>query len=105
MITTTAYPGYTKNPPAISFMGRKTWDPGRSLQTFVTVTFGVTAREQIEIVEQIGTAMSEVGPLVREAMAAHVDFTEIGSTCCGVGTKVSQASGTSEATVRGSVPA
>lgn len=78
MITTAAYPGYAKNPPGISFMGRKTWDPGKSLQTFITATFGVSTRNQIEIIEQIGTAMAETGPSVREAMATHPDFTEIG---------------------------
>jgi serine/threonine-protein kinase HipA len=78
MITTTVYPNYSKNPPGISFMGRKTWDPGRSLQTFITATFGMPVREQVELVERIGTAMSEVGPQVREAMAEHPDFAEIG---------------------------
>jgi serine/threonine-protein kinase HipA len=78
MITTAAYPDYAKNPPGISLMGRKTWDPGKSLQTSITATFGVPARDQVEIVEQIGTAMTEVGPLVREAMTEHPAFTEIG---------------------------
>ncbi len=78
MVTTAAYPGHARNPPGISFMGRKTWDPGRSLQTFITATFGVTARDQVEIIEQIGTAMAEVGPFVHVAMAEHPDFMEIG---------------------------
>lgn len=30
MMTTAAYPDYAKNPPAISFMGKKTWDPGKN---------------------------------------------------------------------------
>lgn len=78
MITTAAYPEYTKNPPGISFMGKKTWDPGRNLQTFIAATFGLQPREQVEIVEQIGTAMAEVGPGVREAMGEHPGFVEIG---------------------------
>jgi serine/threonine-protein kinase HipA len=78
LITTAAYPDYAKNPPAISMMGSKTWDPGRNLQTFITATFGVPLRDQIGIVEQIGTAMSEVGPRVREAMTEHAGFKEIG---------------------------
>ena len=78
MITTAAYPDYARNPPAISFMGKKTWDPGKSLQTFITATFGLPPREQAEIVEQIGAAMAEVGPRVREAMVDHPDFAEIG---------------------------
>lgn len=78
MITTAAYPDYARNPPAIAFMGKKSWDPGKNLQTFVTATFGLQPREQVEIVEQIGAAMAEVGPQVREAMIEHPAFAEIG---------------------------
>ncbi len=78
MITTAAYPDYARNPPGISFMGKKTWDPGKHLQTFITATFGLPAREQADIVDRIGTAMAEVGPEVREAMAEHPGFAEIG---------------------------
>lgn len=78
MITTTAYPDYQRNPPAIAFMGKKTWDPGKSLHTFITVTFGLPLREQVEIVDQIATAMADVGPLVREAMKQHPGFVDIG---------------------------
>lgn len=78
MITTAAYPDYARNPPGISFMGKKTWDPGKHLQTFITATFGLPAREQADIVDRIGTAMAEVGPEVREAMAGHPGFAEIG---------------------------
>lgn len=78
MITTAAYPGYALNPPAIAFMGRKTWDPGKSLQTFITATFGVTVREQVDIVDRIATAMTSVGPQVRASMLEHPGFAEIG---------------------------
>ena len=78
MITTAAYPDYQRNPPAIAFMGKKTWDPGKSLHTFITTTFGLTMREQVEIVDRIATAMAEVGPLVREAMQQHPGFVDIG---------------------------
>lgn len=78
MITTAAYPDYANNPPAISFMGRKTWDPGKSLQTFITATFGVPVREQTDIVDRIGTAMTEVAPHVRDATLEHPAFAETG---------------------------
>lgn len=78
MITTAAYPDYAKNPPGISFMGKKTWEPGKHLQTFISATFGLPPREQVDIVDRIAAAMSEVGPRVRDAMAAHADFREIG---------------------------
>lgn len=78
MITTAAYPDYRLNPSAIAFMGKKTWDPGKSLHTFITTTFGLPMREQVEIVGQIATAMAEVGPMVREAMQQHPGFVDIG---------------------------
>lgn len=78
MITTAAYPDYQRNPPAIAFMGKKTWNPGKSLHTFITTTFGLTMRDQVEIVDQIAAALVEVGPLVREAMQQHPGFVDIG---------------------------
>lgn len=78
MITTAAYPDYADNPPAIAFMGKKTWNPGKHLVTFITTTFGLPAREQVDIVERISAAMVEVAPEVRDAMAAHPGFVEIG---------------------------
>lgn len=78
MITTSAYPDYANNPPAISFMGRKTWDPGKTLKTFITATFGLQPREQAGIIEQIGDAMAETGADIRAAMVQHPEFNEIG---------------------------
>lgn len=78
MITTAAYPDYQRNPPAISFMGKKTWDPGKNLHTFITAIFGVSLRQQVEIIEQIAVAMVDVSPLVREAMKEHAGFVDIG---------------------------
>lgn len=78
MITTTAYPDYQNNPPGISFMGKKTWDPGKNLHTFITATFGIPFREQAQIVDQIAVAMAEVGPAVRASMEEHPGFREIG---------------------------
>ncbi len=78
MITTAAYPDYQRNPPAIAFMGKKTWDPGKSLHTFITTTFGLPMREQVEIVDQITAAMADVAPMVREAMQQHQGFVDIG---------------------------
>lgn len=78
MLTTSVYAGYQRNPPAISFMGKKTWTPGKSLQKFIASTFGVSPKEQLEIVEAIGQAISEVAPMVRVAMEEHPGFRDIG---------------------------
>ncbi|MDP1698915.1 MAG: type II toxin-antitoxin system HipA family toxin [Xanthomonadaceae bacterium] len=78
MITTAAYPAYANNPPGIALMGRKTWAPGKSLQTFITATFGLPPRDQADIVDQISTAIAEVAPQVRQMMVEHPAFAEIG---------------------------
>jgi len=78
MLTTNVYAGYQHNPPGIGFMGKKTWSPGKSLQKFILTTFGISAKDQAEIVEAISDAVSDVVQQVREAMAEHPEFEEIG---------------------------
>jgi serine/threonine-protein kinase HipA len=78
MITTVAYAGYQQNPPGISFMGKKTWSPGKSLGKFIAATFGVSVKAQVEIVEAISDAVSDVAPRVREAMTRYAAFEDIG---------------------------
>lgn len=79
VITTTVYTGYQHNPPGISFMGRKTWTPGKTLSSFIAATFGVSLKVQIEIVEAISDAIADTAPKVRAAMKAYPDFKEIGA--------------------------
>lgn len=78
MLTTSVYAGYQNNPPGIAFMGKKTWMPGKSLQKFIAATFGIAVKEQLEIVEAIGQAVSEVAPSVRAAMNEHPAFADVG---------------------------
>ena len=78
MITTVAYPGYQQNPPGISFTGKKTWSPGKSLGKFIAATFGVSVKAQVEIVEAISDAVSDIAPRVREAMTRYAAFEDIG---------------------------
>ncbi len=78
MLTTAAYPQYAMNPPAIQLAGRKTWEPGKTLQREVTKVFGVSAMEQTRLVEQIGAAIADVAPRVRDAMERHPGFHDIG---------------------------
>jgi serine/threonine-protein kinase HipA len=79
LVTTTVYPGYQHNPPGISFMGRKTWTPGKTLSSFIAATFGVSPKLQSENVEAISDAVSGTAPKVRAAMDLHVEFKEIGA--------------------------
>lgn len=78
MLTTVVYEGYQHSPPGLSFMGRKTWMPGKSLGRFITAAFGIPPREQEEIVESISSAVSTVAPRVREAMSEYPGFEDVG---------------------------
>ena len=78
MLTTSVYAGFQNSPPGISFMGKKTWAPGKTLQRFITATFGIAAKEQVKIVEAIGDAVSVTALQVRVAMAEHPGFEDVG---------------------------
>jgi serine/threonine-protein kinase HipA len=78
MLTTCVYAGYQYNPPAIEFMGKKTWTPGKNLQKFIAATFGIQPKAQQHMVEAISDALADVGPLVRQAMHQHPQFEDIG---------------------------
>jgi serine/threonine-protein kinase HipA len=78
MLTTSVYPGFQHSPPGIAFMGKKTWVPGKNLQKFIAATFGIQPKEQLRMVEAISDAVAEVGPLVRQMVAQHPGFADIG---------------------------
>ena len=79
MLTTSVYPGFQYNPPAISFLGKKTWAPGKNLQKFIAATFGIQPKEQQHMVQTIGDAVADVAPQVRQAMTLHPGFADIGT--------------------------
>ena len=78
MLTISVYAGFQHNPPAIELMGKKTWIPGKNLQKFIAATFGIAPRQQTRIVEAISDAVAETGPQVRQAMADHRGFEDVG---------------------------
>jgi serine/threonine-protein kinase HipA len=78
MLTTVAYAGYQNNPPGISFLGKKTWKPGRNLQAFIQDRFGISLREQKQMVEAVSAAVSDTVPQVRAAIEKHPEFKDIG---------------------------
>jgi len=77
-LTTCVYADYQYNPPGISFLGKKTWAPGKNLGKFIAGTFGIPLREQSVLLETIGDAISEVVPLVRIKMKENEGFRDIG---------------------------
>lgn len=77
-LTTNVYASYQFNPPGISFLGKKTWTPGKNLPQFIAGTFGIPRKEQNLFVEQIGDAVSKVVPIVQEKMKEHPEFRDLG---------------------------
>jgi serine/threonine-protein kinase HipA len=78
MLTTCIYADCKDSPPGISFMGKKTWKPGKSLGKFLASDFGIPPREQAVLIEQISDAVSDTAPKVREAMDEHPGFRQLG---------------------------
>lgn len=76
--TTSVYSGYQNNPPGISFMGKKTWLPGKTLGAFITSNFGIPQREQKQLVERISDAVADVAPAVRKLMTRLPNFKDTG---------------------------
>jgi serine/threonine-protein kinase HipA len=79
MLTTSVYAGLALNPPAIGFMGKKTWTPGKTLPRFITATFGIALREQQQMVQAITDAVADTAQQVHGAMAQHADFAALGT--------------------------
>lgn len=77
-LTTSVYEGYQLNPPGISFMGRKTWLPGKTLGKFITANFGISQREQKQIVERISDAVADLAPSIRALMKILPGFRDTG---------------------------
>jgi serine/threonine-protein kinase HipA len=77
-LTTSVYAGYQHNPPGISFLGKRTWMPGKTLSRFIAGIFGVPLREQAVLLESISDAVAEVVPLVRAKMEELPRFRETG---------------------------
>lgn len=78
VLTTSVYAPYQHNPPAIGFLGKKTWQPGKGMQRFIAGTFGIQPKEQVQMVQSISDAVADVAPQVRAAMAQHDGFKDIG---------------------------
>jgi serine/threonine-protein kinase HipA len=78
-LTTSVYAGYQKNPPGISFLGKKTWAAGKNLSKFIAGTFGIPLREQSVMLERISDAVVDTVPLMRERMSELPEFRDIGN--------------------------
>jgi len=78
MVTTCVYADYKDSPPGVSLMGKKTWHPGKNMERFLASQFGIPPREQSALVERISDAVSDIAPMVRDAMKEHAGFRDLG---------------------------
>lgn len=78
LLTTVVYPGFQNQPPGISFMGKKTWSPGKNLKNYIALEFGIPLREQSLMIESICEAITDTAPKVREAISEHSGFRDLG---------------------------
>ncbi|MDP3707344.1 MAG: HipA domain-containing protein [Polaromonas sp.] len=78
MLTTRVYAGMEDDLPALAFMGKKTWTPGRNMQKFIATAFGIAPKEQSLMAEAVCDAVADVAPQVLEAMKKHPAFTDMG---------------------------
>lgn len=61
IVTTQAYPRYASNPSGLSVGGRKTWAPGKSLETFFKSRLGIPPRDYSAMVERLCDSAVAVG--------------------------------------------
>jgi serine/threonine-protein kinase HipA len=67
IVTTQAYPRYATNPPGLSIEGRKTWAPGKSLETFFKARLGIAPADYKQMLERLCESAVEVGREMIEA--------------------------------------
>lgn len=78
MLTTVAYDEFRLNPPGLSFLGKKTWSPGKSLPRFIQAHLSIPLRMQATMVEQICDAMVDVSTDVTRAIQGIPGFANTG---------------------------
>jgi serine/threonine-protein kinase HipA len=67
VVTTQAYPRYASNPPGLSIEGRKTWSPGKALETFFKARLGIAPPDYKQMLERLCESAVEVGREMIEA--------------------------------------
>ena len=78
LLTTRVYAEMADDLPALGFMGKKTWTPGRNLHKFIATAFGIAPKEQTLMAEAVCDAVADVAPRVLEAMHQHPAFRDTG---------------------------
>lgn len=78
LLSTGIYAGTAGQLPAMAFMGKKIWTPGRNLQKFIATAFGIAPKEQALMAEAVCDAVADVAPRVLEAMHTQPAFSDLG---------------------------
>lgn len=78
VVTTVAYAGFHNSSPGLSMGGRKTWQPGKSLELFAQQSCNIQPRKLKEIVEETAQAIMEVASEVAYAARQFPEFHEVG---------------------------
>jgi serine/threonine-protein kinase HipA len=77
IVTTHAYPRFASNPPGLSIEGRKTWAPGKSLETFFKARLSIAPRSYAQMVERVCESAVEAGREIIEAAQNETRWREI----------------------------
>ena len=77
LVTTQAYPRFASNPPGLSIGGRRTWTPGKSIETFFKARLGIPPRDYAEMVERLCESAVEVGREIIEASKNEPRWREV----------------------------
>jgi serine/threonine-protein kinase HipA len=67
IVTTQAYQRFASNQPGLSIGGRKTWAPGKSLETFFKVQLNISPRDYADMVERLCESAVELSREMIEA--------------------------------------
>ena len=78
MLTTQAFADFALNSPGLSFLGKKTWTPGKNLPRFLQAQMGLSLREQKSLVECIGDAQVTVSREALQWVQERPEFAETG---------------------------
>ncbi|WP_176079882.1 type II toxin-antitoxin system HipA family toxin [Paraburkholderia tropica] len=77
--TSTVYPQYLTEPPALPLRGKRLWRSGKALFDFGGARLGLSPTDMNAALEQVVDAVQKVRPLVSSYAQRYPDFREIGA--------------------------
>lgn len=77
IVTTQAYPRFAANPPGLSIGGRRTWSPGKSLETYFKARLGIAPRDYAHMVERVCESAVEGGREIIQTARSEARWRDI----------------------------